>query len=147
MAVVLSLALLLSQPAPPDIQTGWASQYAPDVMERVVANRLAGCCGRYGLPLELPPVDGYVAAREPGDIGRLVWLRPVGATAWERFLVVDCAGRGDRRVSDGLSGHAWMTRYNVLVEVDYQTAVRWNTVGRGIRVELSWSLPEPERMQ
>jgi len=107
-------------------------------MARVIATRQAGLTAR-DLPLDLPPVDGYVAARYPDDIGRVVLLRPIGRREWERFLVVDCAGRNDRRESDGLSGLAWMERYNVLVEVDYETAVRWDTVGRGIMVQMRWA--------
>ncbi len=40
----------------------------------------------------------------------------------ERFLVVDCAGEGWTR--------RWMLRNNIIVEIDYQTAVRWGVVGK-----------------
>jgi len=146
--ITITLALSTLAPSPPITDTapitttltGWASQYAPGVMARVIATRQAGLTAR-DLPLDLPPVDGYVAARYPDDIGRVVLLRPAtqGRETWERFLVVDCAGRSDRRESDGLSGLAWMLRYNILVEVDYETAVRWGTVGRGMRVEMRWA--------
>jgi len=147
MTALITLTLALAPIACPELVegppitatlTGWASQYAPGVMARVIATRQAGLTAR-DLPLDLPPVDGYVAARYPDDIGRVVLLRPIGRREWERFLVVDCAGRNDRRESDGLSGLAWMERYNVLVEVDYETAVRWDTVGRGIMVQMRWA--------
>lgn len=44
------------------------------------------------------------------------------------MLVVDCAQAGDGTVE-------WMRENNVVLEVDYQTAVRWGTVGRGIEVQ------------
>ena len=104
---------------------GTASQYAPGVMQEVISNRQ-----RWGqLPMELPPTDGYVATLEANLIGSFVYIRPEGADIWEQFLVVDCAGHAD-------GGYAWMLRNNVLVEVDYETAVRWNTVGRGIMVDV-----------
>jgi hypothetical protein len=73
-------------------------------------------------------VDGYIAVAEREDIGRLFWLRPVGGE-WELFLAADCAGYAD-------GGYSWMKRNGIIVEVDYNTAVRWGTVGRGIRVEM-----------
>jgi hypothetical protein len=88
------------------------------------------------LPAGLPAVDGYVARPEGSEIGSIVYLRPEGQAEWERFLVVDCGGRNDRRASDGLSGYEWMIRHGILVEVGFPTAVRWNTVGRLIRVEM-----------
>ena len=81
------------------------------------------------LPRPLFGYDGAVAARDCDDIGETVWLRPVGAEDWERFIVADCAG-----VADG--GYAWMVRLGVLVEVDYQTAKRWGCIGRLMRVEM-----------
>jgi len=110
------------------VLTGIASQYAPGVMGRVVQVRQTGLT-HASLPVGLPPVAGYVAVVDCGQIGEVVWLRPVGATTWEPFLVADCANPAD-------GSDAWMTRNRILVEVDYNTAVRWHTVGRGIAIEM-----------
>jgi len=106
------------------VAIGWASQYSPGVMERTILNQQ-----RYGnLPMSLPVVDGYVAVLDCNRLGEIVYLRPEGGE-WEKFLVTDCARR------DGKDGtRTWMLKSNIIVEVDYKTAVRWNTVGRGKRV-------------
>jgi len=117
------------------ILTGVASQYAPGVMVGVIRARQAGLTS-HDLPERLPDVDGYVAARDCADIGKIVFLRPVGR-AWERFLVVDCAGRYDRQGPDDTrSGYQWMVDGGVLVEVDALTAHRWGAVGRSVDVEM-----------
>lgn len=74
-------------------------------------------------------MDGFFAAREREDIGRLFYIRPVGSGVWELFLAADCAG-----VEDG--GYLWMQRNDILIEVDYRTAQRWGTVGRLIEIEM-----------
>ena len=111
------------------ICSGFASQYAPGVMDKVVYNR-QNLSTAVSLPDKLPDVHGYVAAQKCGDIGKIVYLRPSNCEdcAFERFLVADCAG-----IADG--GFDWMRRNNILFEVDYETSKRWNTVGRLIQVE------------
>ena len=47
----------------------------------------------------------------------------------ELFLVVDCSGHTETS--------EWMFSNNIVAEVDYNTALRWNTVGRGIKVEIA----------
>jgi hypothetical protein len=92
---------------------GGAVFYAPNVMEGTARYR--------GYDLE-GYLDG-VALMSPADIGRTVWLRRPGE-AWEGpFLVVDCARRGDM----------WpiaVVREEV-VEVGFQTALRWGMVVGG----------------
>jgi hypothetical protein len=118
------------------IVTGWASQYDPGVMQRTIAVRQSGRTA-YDLHADLPTVDGYVAVPDCSLIGTLIEVRPLGADEWELFLVADCASRSDRQsATDSRSGWQWMTTQNILVEVDYETAVRWDTVGRGIKVEV-----------
>ena len=146
-AILVSALLILPWPWPdvlrPDVPwsdvpiqeavtLGWASQYAGGVMERVVRFRQ----DQGQLPRPLFGYDGAVAARDCDDIGKAVWLRPVGAEDFERFIVADCASRVDSRWQDGLSGWEWMLKLDVLVEVDRQTAGRWGCVGRLIRVEM-----------
>lgn len=122
---MLNLVILLSTL----VISGWASQYSPGVMESTVEARQDGCC-KYNLPRGLPQVDGFVAVSDCSNIGRLLLLRPEGSRKWERFLAADCAGPG---------AYEWMLHNNILVEVDYETAARWDTVGRGIRVEMRWA--------
>lgn len=104
---------------------GIASQYAPGVMERVVAYRQTRPVA-YALPADLPTVAGYVAVLECEHIGE-VWTLRINDGTPERYLVADCAG--DAATRD------WMTRGGVLVEVDYETAERLGFVGRAASVE------------
>jgi hypothetical protein len=106
------------------VVTGIASQYAPGVMQEVIGVRQ-----RMGdLPQDLPEADCYVA-RPYDEVGQVVYIRPVGQSEWKKCLVVDCGG-----VADG--GRQWMLSGNVLVEVDYQLAQKWDTVGRAIDIEM-----------
>lgn len=100
--------------------TGTASQYAPGVMNEVIINRQ----NMQQIPEDVSMYDGYIAVQEADDIGKIFYLRPLGYDEWESFLAVDCAG-----IADG--GKSWMLRNNILVEVDYLTAERWDCVGRG----------------
>ena len=105
------------------IMSGYASQYDPGVMERVIAVQQ-----RWGhLPQNVEGYDGYVAVADCRRIGQTLWARPEGDEKWERFLVTDCAGSPETIL--------WMQR-GVPIEVDHLTARRWKTVGRGIRVEI-----------
>jgi hypothetical protein len=132
----LTSATIIITPMPV-ITTGWASQYGRSVMERTVELRQ-----RWGqLPEDLSGYDGFVAAQECADIGKVVYLRPVEWKRWERFLVADCASKNDRQSdTDPRSGWQWMVSQNILVEVDFQTAARWQTIGRGIRIEMGWEV-------
>ena len=96
-------------------------------MPRVVATRQAGLTA-HDLPVQLPAVDGFVAVKDCARIGDIMYLRPAGTVHWERFMVADCSGH--------TSTTEWMKRNNILVEVDYQTARRWNTIGKGIQIEV-----------
>ena len=116
------------------VEVGWASQYAPGTMERVVLYRQ-----RLGqLPEDLSRYDGGVAVLECARIGQDVWLN--FGEGWGRYLAADCASKSDARVSDGLSGWEWMVRGRaglpILVEVDHETAKRHGFVGRLVMVQM-----------
>ena len=115
------------------LYVAWASQYSPGVMRQVVENRQAGRA-YVSLPADLPAVDGHIAVADCARLGDIVYLRPAGAESWETHLVVDCA-----HPMDGTT--EWMRDNNIAVEVSYQTAKRWDTVGRGIEVEIGISYP------
>lgn len=83
----------------------------------------------YPLPMDLPDTDGYVAVRDCELIGTIIWLRPANYHSWESFLVADCARQDN---SDGT--RTWMDTRWIIGEVDYLTAVRWNTVGQMVKV-------------
>lgn len=96
-------------PAPP-YAYGGAVFYDPHVMEATAEAR--------GLSLD-GFVDG-VAMMSPADIGRTVWLRRPGHD-WEGpYLVVDSAAHQDI--------YPVIVHRGEIVEVGFQTAVRWNMV-------------------
>jgi len=113
------------------ILTGWlllsgvASQYAPGVMQTVIANRQAGLT-EMTLPADLPETDGYIAVESCANIGQIWYVQNPGGE-WESFLVVDCAQE---------DAATWMRANNIILEVDHATAERWDTVGAGIDVQV-----------
>jgi hypothetical protein len=107
---------------------GIASQYSPGVMERTIAVRQRGRTA-YTVPTDLSRYDGFIAMESRKQLGNEYYLRPVGTEQWELFLVVDCSGHS--------STSAWMKRNNIIAEVDYETAKRWGTIGKGIEIELA----------
>jgi len=109
--------------------SGGASQYDPGLMERVIANRQ----GYSQLPADLPAVDGYIAVVDCARLGEVWLVKPVGGS-WETMFVADCAGPHLR--DDGMTGGEWMLENNVLMEIDHQTALRWNTIGAGIQIKV-----------
>lgn len=114
------------------LATGIASQYGPGVMPRVIQTRQ-----RLGdLPQNISGYDGYIAVANCRYIGHTAYILPHGGEL-ERFLVADCASKSDQQgPGDDRSGYEWMTSEGIVAEVDYETARRWNTVGRGIRVTM-----------
>ena len=115
------------------VLNGLASQYGPGVMEEVIFNRQNGHAW-VGLPDPLPLADGYIAARDCDQLGRIWSLKRHGINeSWGRFLVVDCAGPQLRH--DGLTGGEWMEANNVMVEISHEQALRWGCVGRGIAID------------
>ena len=94
---------------------GIASQYSPGVMQQVVRNRQA-----IGQLQNVSGIDGFAAVSDCARIGDRITIddRP--------FMISDCAGDDATRL--------WMR--NVLVEVDYETALRYQAVGRGFTVKV-----------
>ena len=83
-------------------------------MERVIKVRQS-----YGqLDVDLNDYDGFVAHYDQSRIGETVYLKPIGYSRIEKFLITDCCS-----YSDGSCG--WMERNNILVEVDAETIDRW----------------------
>ena len=105
--------------------SGWASQYAPNVMDRVVRVRQSGRTAM-DLPTSLPAVDGFVAMEDCAMVGEIVFIRPKGESHWDSFLVADCSGHAKTS--------AWMERNNILVELG--DPEMYDTVGKGLEIEL-----------
>lgn len=80
-------------------------------------------------------LDG-VALMSPADIGKTVWMRRPGHD-WEGpYLVVDCAARGDMPRVAGVIGE--------VVEVGFETAVRWGMVNSDQTQVYKWMLRDVE---
>lgn len=109
------------------MMAGHASQYAPGVMDSVIRTRQAGLTGA-DMPEDLPDVDGFVAMERCDRINDIIYIRPEGQDEWETFMVADCSGHAETT--------RWMRRNRILVEVDAETARRWDTVGRLKAIEV-----------
>lgn len=115
LALITSLGL--------QIESGQAAYYAPQVMERVVRVRQAGWTAG-PLPEELPPVIGFVATPYCHEIGDRLWLWHESEGWMGPYLVSDCC--------DEVAGHCHaMRRKGIVIEVDYNTAMRWDVWGLG----------------
>jgi len=107
------------------ISYGWTSHYAPNVMDMVIENRV-----EWGhIEPDISRFDGFVAVPSCDRIGDELLVR---VYEWELMLVTDCAKEDD---SDG--AYSWMTENDILIEVDWETAMRWGAVGGGTRVEVA----------
>jgi hypothetical protein len=137
---------------------GVASQYGRGRMMSNVRVRQSGRTAQ-GLPTPLPEADVYFAALDCRDIGKWFKIRRVGADEkgrthpWESAYATDCAGLRDGGLGFMLwnrhtpmtqrQANLWLERVErgqytpvYVAEVDYETAVRWGTLGRGQPVEL-----------
>ncbi|HRT32364.1 MAG TPA: hypothetical protein P5195_06430 [Anaerolineae bacterium] len=147
------------------ILAGIASQYGPGRMEATIQVRQAGRTA-FTLPTPLPQAEVYFATLDCRDIGSWFEMRRAGVDEngvpypWETAYAVDCAGLADGGIGFMLFNRhtpmsqrvaeEWLRRVHTgeyqpvfVAEVDYPTAVRWNTVGRGMRVELRRLTPSP----
>jgi hypothetical protein len=156
----VSLALLVMVLS--SVYPGIASQYAPGVMQRTIRVRQAGRTA-HDLPLELPEVDGYAAHPLPEMIGEIVWVRPVGESRWYSILIVDTAEPSNGGLAFQAYGRSFplsVARANVVrsqirsgelipripIEINYELAVEWGTVGRGLQIEIAYG-DRPEEVQ
>lgn len=114
--------------ATPAYTSGGAVFYGPNVMEGTARWR--------GMPLE-GYLDG-IAMMSPADIGATVWIRRPGLP-WEGpYLVVDTAGRID--------AYPVVTHRREVIEVGFQTALRWGMVEGGDSGwhTTQWVIPDVE---
>ncbi len=130
----LTLAALILWPAPaapiePPGVTGWASAYAPGVMENVITYRMAYDIWPHGAPpRDWYTVAGAIATNDCRQVGSVMTLTATGDGRAYRVLVADCAGADSA---------AWMTDCNIVAELD---ARLWQTLterhGRPLEVTL-----------
>ena len=127
------------------ILTGLASQYAPGVMPRVVANRQA-----WGQLPRASEATVFVAGPDCAAIGQLFWIRPQNwqvqgchaehglhdapdAQGWERAIIADCPG--SQQAADFLAS------LGVSLEIDGETVARWGyPTEYGVPVEVTATL-------
>ena len=134
-AAALGLLALLLVIAPESRATterdaGWASAYAPGVMEATVAWRLERGVWRNPLPAGWYQVAGYVATNDCSQVGLTATLVDPGGRAWP-VLVADCGG------AEPHGGAAWMTANDIVAELDWGLWERLTAAhGRPLAVEL-----------
>ena len=116
----------------PGIQ-GRASQYAPGVMQKVIANRQD-----WGqIPQDLSKYDGFIAVQECDNIGKEYLLIHEGKS----YLVLgtDCACKTDHQydmhdTTDDSSGYKQMGDNNIVAGINWELAVELNAEGRIINI-------------
>lgn len=139
-AIATPIALVAANLPPSEtmilIAKGKATHYNPGLMDLVLANRI-----RWGhlTPQHLAqPHIGYVALRDACHIGSLVWMRFLGTVKpddveqdWAGpFLVIDCGAVKD---------YEYLDRIGFAIDLSYELAVRYNTVGRPIQNVQVWA--------
>ena len=107
---------------------GWMMYYNPGVMEQVLDFRRQA---RH--VTECPECIGYVAMLRAGDLDRRIWIEREGRPLEGPFWVIDVAA--PQHVGQ-LLDRGW------IVDVDYETAMRWR-MGRPHWVRI-WSEPPPD---
>lgn len=130
----LTLMAVILWPAPaaaePSAVTGWASAYAPGVMDDVIAYRRANDLWRVPLAVDWYTAHGAIATNDCSQVGQMLTLVTPDGRA-RRVLVADCGGPGA-----GV-GAAWMTAHNVVAELDWRL---WQELtaahGRPLAIEL-----------
>ena len=102
-------------------KSGVAVYYSPGVMERVAAFR----------GLTRPPIaDGMAAVTDCSQIGKIAFASINGGLV-ERYLIVDCSQPRD------VARHI---QQNLVIEVDYQSAVRNNFHRDGRAPAVLWAI-------
>lgn len=119
---MIQLLIALALYASADCHQGTMSQYSAAATQRVIAARSVLGRTAYTLPLNWREYDILLAVENCGKLGskyNVYWNGHHG-----RALAFDCSGHA--------STSAWMQRNRILGEVDYATARRWHSIGRGM---------------
>ena len=115
------------------VVSGWASAYAPGVMEATVAYWLEQGVWWHIPPSEWIYADGYIATNDCTQVGRMATLIDPGGREW-RVLVADCGG--DEGPGQGAD---WMTQNGIVAELDAGLWERLTAAhGRPLRIEVRY---------
>lgn len=129
-AFTLMAVILWPAPVEPQGITGWASAYAPGVMESTVEYRFTHGVWWHTPPRNWYEVAGYIATNDCAQVGQTMTLIDPAGRAY-RVLVADCGGPGD-----GV-GASWMTANRIVAELDWRLWQRLTDEhGRPLRIEL-----------
>lgn len=122
------LALIGPYDGPETAQHGYASAYAPGVMEGVVATRFANDWWRNTPPRDWYTAAGYVAGMDCAKGGQMATLVTPDGREWP-VLIADCAG------NDGPADR--FTRNNIIAELDWRLFERLTAIhGRPLSITL-----------
>lgn len=109
-------------------ERGYASAYAPGVMDATVRYRLDHDLWWQPPPRDWYTVHGYIATNDCRQVGHVMTLVAPDGREY-RVLVADCGG------NDG--GAAWMAANNIVAELDWRL---WQQLtarhGRPLEIEL-----------
>lgn len=130
-AALLLMAFVIAPDAPPPLEVrGWASAYAPGVMEATVRYRLDTGVWWNKPPRDWYTVHGYIATNDCRQVGRVMTLVAPDGREY-RVLVADCGG------AEPGGGSQWMAANNIIVELDWRLWERLTAEhGRPLRVGL-----------
>jgi hypothetical protein len=111
--LLLILALLLLAGTHDAHTEGYASAYAPGVMEGVVRVRFANDWWPVTPPYDWYLARGYVAVQDCRRVGEMATLWVEGESY--RVLIADCGERGKPG-----EGQEWMRANNIVVELEWR---------------------------
>ena len=125
--MVAWLFVFVSRASSTNETRGYASAYAPGVMEATVRWRLDNGAWRT-IPASEWIYRHAIATNDCSEIGRIVTLIDPGGTG-HRVLIADCGG------ADG--GAEWMTANNIVAELDWDLWQELTAMyGRPLRIAL-----------
>ncbi len=127
-ALLLVMIVIAPETTPPPEVRGWASAYAPGVMNEVIRYRLDTDLWRNPLPRDWYTTAGAIATNDCNQVGQVVTLVTPDGREWP-VLVADCGG------NDG--GAQWMTENRIVAELDWDLFTRLTAIhGRPLSITL-----------
>ena len=129
MLVLLAMALLVAPKTRASVELrGYASAYAPGVIDEVIRYRFANDLWRNVPPRDWYIAHGAIATNDCAQVGQMATLIDPAGRRYE-VLIADCAG------ADG--GAVWMTENNIVAELDWRLWERLTDLhGRPLEIGL-----------
>ena len=122
------LALIAPYDAPETAQHGYASAYAPGVMQEVIEARFLNDWWPNTPRRDWYTAAGYIAGMDCAKVGQMATLVTPDGREWP-VLIADCAG------NDGPADR--FTRNNIIAELDWGLFTRLTALhGRPLEIEL-----------